>query len=94
VSCARSAGSRGVIGADALFGTPDIVALEGDDIAGMDAVIDRIAELAGCPRHREQGRPLDRLAAPRNAGAAAAQARNDGSQPSRYRVGCWAGKRA
>jgi DNA-binding Lrp family transcriptional regulator len=39
---------EGVVGADALFGTPDIVALvEGDDIAEMDAVIDRIAELPG-----------------------------------------------
>ncbi len=38
----------GVVRADALFGTPDIVALvEGEDIAAMDAVIDRIAELDG-----------------------------------------------
>lgn len=38
----------GVVRADALFGLPDIVALvEGDDIAAMDAVIDRIAELDG-----------------------------------------------
>jgi hypothetical protein len=38
----------GVLRADALFGTPDIVAIvEGGDIAEMDAVIDRIAELPG-----------------------------------------------
>lgn len=36
----------GVARADALFGTPDAVALvEGDDLAAMDAVIDRIAEV-------------------------------------------------
>jgi hypothetical protein len=34
--------------ADALLGTPDILALvAGDDIAGMDAVIDRIVEIEG-----------------------------------------------
>jgi hypothetical protein len=34
----------GVIHADALFGTPDIIAIvKGDDIANMDAVIDKIA---------------------------------------------------
>lgn len=38
----------GVVRADALLGTPDVVAIvEGDDIASMDAVIDRIAELDG-----------------------------------------------
>lgn len=38
----------GVVRADALLGTPDVVAIvEGDDIATMDAVIDRIAELEG-----------------------------------------------
>jgi DNA-binding Lrp family transcriptional regulator len=37
-----------VVRADALLGTPDIVAIvEGSDIAEMDAVIDRIAELDG-----------------------------------------------
>jgi hypothetical protein len=41
-------GLEGVIRADALLGTPDIVAIvQGDDIASMDAVIDRIAELDG-----------------------------------------------
>ncbi len=36
----------GVVHADALFGTPDIIAVvQGDDVAGMDAVIDRLAEL-------------------------------------------------
>jgi DNA-binding Lrp family transcriptional regulator len=39
---------EGVVRADALLGTPDIVAIvEGDDIASMDAVIDRIAALDG-----------------------------------------------
>jgi len=38
----------GVARADALFGTPGLIALvEGDDIAAMDAVIDQIAELSG-----------------------------------------------
>jgi DNA-binding Lrp family transcriptional regulator len=37
---------KGVIKADALFGTPDAIALvEGDDIASMDTVIDRIVEV-------------------------------------------------
>ena len=36
----------GVRQADALFGTPDAIALvEGDTLATMDAVIDRIAEV-------------------------------------------------
>ena len=38
----------GVVRADALFGTPDILALvEGDDVATMDAVIDQIVEIDG-----------------------------------------------
>jgi hypothetical protein len=38
----------GVLKADALFGTPDVIAIvEGDDIAQMDAVIDRIIEVPG-----------------------------------------------
>jgi len=38
----------GVVRADALFGTPDVIAIvEGNDIAEMDGVIDRIAELSG-----------------------------------------------
>ena len=38
----------GVVRADALLGTPDVVAIvEGDDIASMDAVIDAIAALDG-----------------------------------------------
>jgi DNA-binding Lrp family transcriptional regulator len=38
----------GVVRADALLGTPDVIAIvEGADIAEMDAVIDRIAELPG-----------------------------------------------
>lgn len=37
-----------MVRADVLFGTPDVVAIvESDDIAKMDALIDRIAELSG-----------------------------------------------
>lgn len=36
----------GVVKADGLFGSPDAIAIvEGEDIASMDAVIDRIAEI-------------------------------------------------
>lgn len=36
----------GVVKADALFGSPDVMAIvEGDDIASMDALIDRIIEV-------------------------------------------------
>lgn len=36
----------GVVKADALFGTPDAIAIvEGEDIASMDAVIDRLVEV-------------------------------------------------
>lgn len=36
----------GVVKADALFGTPDVIAIvEGEDIASMDAVIDKIVEV-------------------------------------------------
>jgi DNA-binding Lrp family transcriptional regulator len=39
---------EGVARADALLGTPDIIAIvEGEDIGEMDAVIDRIAGLPG-----------------------------------------------
>lgn len=38
----------GVIRADALFGSPDVIVLVGgEDIASMDAVIDRIVALPG-----------------------------------------------
>jgi DNA-binding Lrp family transcriptional regulator len=38
----------GVVRADALLGTPDVIAIvEGDDIAEMDRVIDTIAEIPG-----------------------------------------------
>jgi DNA-binding Lrp family transcriptional regulator len=38
----------GVVKADALFGTPDAIAIvEGADIAQMDAVIDRMVEVPG-----------------------------------------------
>jgi DNA-binding Lrp family transcriptional regulator len=37
---------HGVIHADALFGSPDLIAIvSGDDIASMDAVIDEIAAI-------------------------------------------------
>ncbi len=39
---------QGVVKADALFGTPDAIAIvEGEDIAKMDTVIDRIVEVPG-----------------------------------------------
>lgn len=38
----------GVVKADALFGTPDAIAIvAGDDIAAMDTVIDRLVEVPG-----------------------------------------------
>jgi hypothetical protein len=38
----------GVVKADALFGTPDAIAIvEGNDLTTMDAVIDRIVEVPG-----------------------------------------------
>jgi DNA-binding Lrp family transcriptional regulator len=38
----------GVVRADALFGTPDVIAIvEGEDIAKMDEVIDQIAQFPG-----------------------------------------------
>jgi len=39
---------EGVVRADALFGTPDAIAIvEGIDISSMDAVIDRIVTIPG-----------------------------------------------
>ncbi len=39
---------EGVVKADALFGTPDVIAIvEGNDIGSMDAVIDRIVGVPG-----------------------------------------------
>ena len=36
----------GVVHADAIFGSPDVIAIvKGEDIASMDAIIDRIAEI-------------------------------------------------
>lgn len=38
----------GVVRADALFGVPDIIVLvEGDDLAALDEVINRIVEIDG-----------------------------------------------
>ena len=43
--------TRGVLYADALFGSPDIIAIVvGDDIKTMDEVIDRIASCPMLPR--------------------------------------------
>ena len=37
---------RGVVHADAIFGSPDLIAIvAGQDIADMDAAIDRIAQI-------------------------------------------------
>ncbi len=37
---------KGVVKADALFGSPDVIAIvEGDDFVSMDAVIDRIVRI-------------------------------------------------
>jgi hypothetical protein len=42
-----SARCEKLIHADAIFGSPNVIALvSGPDIAGMDAVIDRIAEVS------------------------------------------------
>lgn len=39
---------KGVVKADALFGSPDAIAIvEGDDIASMDEVIDEIVKVKG-----------------------------------------------
>jgi DNA-binding Lrp family transcriptional regulator len=39
---------EGVVRADALLGTPDVIAIvEGGDLGEMDAVIDRVADLPG-----------------------------------------------
>ena len=62
---------EGVIHADALFGSPDIVAIvRGGDIATMDAVIDRIAELDGVSATDSKvARWLDGVGPPRGAAA-------------------------
>ncbi len=62
----------GVIHADALFGSPDIVAIvQGKDIADMDAVIDRIAELPDvAATDSKVARWLDGVGPPRAAATA------------------------
>jgi len=52
----------GVVQADALFGTPDVVAsVEGEDLAAMDAVTDRIIEIPGVlDTDSKVVRPIDR----------------------------------
>jgi len=52
----------GVVRADALLGTPDIVAIvEGNDIAEMDAVIDPHCRAPWGARHGVESRSLDRI---------------------------------
>lgn len=62
----------GVIHADALFGSPDVVAIvEGEDISQMDAVIDRIVEVPGViGTDSKVARWIDGIGAPRPAGPA------------------------
>lgn len=59
----------GVVHADALFGSPDIVAIvKGEDIADMDAVIDLIAELPDIESTDSKvARWLDGVGPPRSA---------------------------
>ena len=59
----------GVIHADALFGTPDVIAIvTGVDIAAMDAVIDRIAEVPDVlATDSKVARWLDGIGPPRSA---------------------------
>jgi len=60
----------GVVHADALFGSPDIVAIvSGHDLAAMDAVVDRIAELPDVlGTDSKVARWLDGVGPPRPAG--------------------------
>ena len=60
----------GVIHADALFGSPDLIAIvKGKDIASMDAVIDRIAELKDvAATDSKVARWIDGVGPPRPAG--------------------------
>jgi len=59
----------GVIHADALFGTPDVIAIvTGVDVASMDAVIDRIAEVPDVlATDSKVARWLDGVGPPRSA---------------------------
>jgi Lrp/AsnC ligand binding domain len=59
----------GVIHADALFGTPDVVAIvTGPDIAAMDAVIDQIADVPDViATDSKVARWLDEIGPPRPA---------------------------
>ena len=63
----------GVVHADALFGTPDVIAIvEGQDIKSMDEVIDRIAELDGVlATETKVARWLDGVGPPRSHAPAA-----------------------
>jgi DNA-binding Lrp family transcriptional regulator len=62
----------GVIHADALFGSPDIIAIvAGADIKAMDEVIDRIAELPDVAgTDSKVARWLDGIGPPRSSGSA------------------------
>ncbi len=65
----KGRGIAGVIHADALFGSPDIIAIvKGDDIAAVDAAIDRIAELPDvAATDSKVARWLDEVGPPRPA---------------------------
>jgi hypothetical protein len=64
---------QGVIHADALFGSPDVVAIvTGADIAAMDAVIDAIADIPDViATDSKVARWLDGVGPPRSASPAA-----------------------
>lgn len=59
----------GVIHADALLGSPDVIAIvKGEGIAGMDAVIDRVAEVPNVERTESKvARWIDGVGPPRTA---------------------------
>jgi Lrp/AsnC ligand binding domain len=59
----------GVIHADALFGTPDVIAIvTGVDVSSMDAVIDRIADVPDVlATDSKVARWLDGIGPPRSA---------------------------
>lgn len=68
----RVRGIAGVIHADALFGSPDIVAIvAGENIKRMDEVIDRVAELEDViATETKVARWLDGVGPPRSYAAA------------------------
>ena len=62
---------KGVVHADALFGSPDVIAIvRGKDIPSMDAVIDRIADLPDIlATDTKVARIIDSVGPPRPAAA-------------------------